>query len=184
MTPRRRNSHRGFAIVCSIHDGFPEYHCCGQRGRGHCRGGDSGATRPFHDAIGSEFRGLAERAGLIGLTTLCGLYDGAGGFLNDGFPREFAGAILEAPPLRMGKLWVLPYRPERFREVADELLRASKVRAVWNKPLTHATTLQDVVVALNGLPAGAVIDCTGRRKWPGRLAPNAWRQRSRRNRPP
>src|SRR5262249_39704885 len=54
--------------------------------------------------------------GFSGLTTLCGLYDDGGNFLNDGFAREFAGTIRETAPVRMGRLFVLPYRPERFRE--------------------------------------------------------------------
>ena len=46
--------------------------------------------------------------GFSGLTTLCGLYDDAGNFLNDGFAREFAEAIAETAPLQMGKVRVLP----------------------------------------------------------------------------
>ena len=60
--------------------------------------------------------------GLSGLTTLCGLFDEAGNFLNSGFPREFADAITEAPPLRMGRVWVLPYRPEKFCAAAKKIL--------------------------------------------------------------
>ena len=33
--------------------------------------------------------------GFSGLTTLCGLYDDAGNFLNDGFSREFAESLAE-----------------------------------------------------------------------------------------
>ena len=34
--------------------------------------------------------------GFSGLTTLCGLYDDAGNFLNDGFAREFAEALADS----------------------------------------------------------------------------------------
>ena len=33
--------------------------------------------------------------GFSGLTTLCGLYDDAGNFLNDGFAREFAETLTD-----------------------------------------------------------------------------------------
>src|SRR5881398_1771650 len=56
-----------------------------------------------------------------GLTTLCGLFDDEGKFLNEGFSREFADMLAEAPPLRMGKVWVLQYRPEKFRHAAATL---------------------------------------------------------------
>ena len=73
---------------------------------------------------------LAERSaaggtgGFSGLTTLCGLYDDAGRLLNDGFAREFAEAVGEGAPVRTGKVWVLRYRPDRFREVATQLLNS------------------------------------------------------------
>ena len=41
--------------------------------------------------------------GFSGLSTLCGLYDDAGNFLNDGFAREFADALSDAAPLQMGQ---------------------------------------------------------------------------------
>ena len=60
--------------------------------------------------------------GFSGLTTLCGLFDDAGNYMNDGFAREFAGRVSETAPLRMGKVWVMQYRPEKFREVAANYL--------------------------------------------------------------
>ena len=75
--------------------------------------------------------------GFSGLTTLCGLYDDTGQFLNDGFTREFADAITESAPVRMGKVWVLPYRPEKFRSVAARLMTAeASLQTLWNTPLT------------------------------------------------
>ena len=56
--------------------------------------------------------------GFSGLTTLCGLFDDRGEFLNQGFAREFAEAIRETAPLKMGRVWVLPYRPENFATTA------------------------------------------------------------------
>lgn len=96
--------------------------------------------------------------GFSGLTTFCGLYDFAGQHLNDGFPREFAAAISDAKPVRMGRVWVLPYRPARYREVATQLLAPVTTR--WNTPVT-AVTEGNRIVSVNGLTVGAVIDCTG-----------------------
>ncbi len=74
--------------------------------------------------------------GFSGLTTLCGLYDDAGNFLNDGFAREFAEALSDVAPLKMGKVWVLPYRPEQFRALAQSLLAATpNLEVRWNTPL-------------------------------------------------
>src|SRR5882672_7865051 len=64
--------------------------------------------------------GSGGTGGFSGLTTLCGLFDDAGKFLNDGFTREFAEAIAETAPLKMGRVWVLPYRPEKFQGVAEK----------------------------------------------------------------
>src|SRR3984885_12325001 len=70
--------------------------------------------------------------GFSGLTTLCGLFDDEGGWLNDGFAREFAEKLAEAPPLRVGKVWVLPYRPEAFRELAASLLVSTpNLQILW-----------------------------------------------------
>jgi hypothetical protein len=119
--------------------------------------------------------------GFSGLTTLCGLYDGAGNFLNEGFAQEFAEAVMErrAParpvvedlnqaeaalgaPLRMGRVWVLPYRPEQFCEAAMTFVAStSNLRAQWNAPLAGVVLEADRITRLNGFEVGAVIDCTG-----------------------
>ena len=61
--------------------------------------------------------------GFSGLTTLCGLYDDEGNMLNNGFTKEVAESLRETNPLQMGRVWVLPYRPARFREVAQRQQR-------------------------------------------------------------
>ena len=100
--------------------------------------------------------------GFSGLTTLCGLYDDAGGFLNEGFPREFSDAIAAATPLRMGKVWVRLYRPERFREVSANLLAATpNLQTRWNLTLAEVRVDGSRIVSLNGIMVGAVIDCSG-----------------------
>jgi hypothetical protein len=100
--------------------------------------------------------------GLSGLTTLCGLYDEAGNYLNDGFAREFAEAIAEAPPLKSGRLWVLPYRPENFRAVAGKFFAAyPNLKTFWNTPVKNVGVANSRVVSLNDFSVGAVIDCSG-----------------------
>ena len=101
--------------------------------------------------------------GFSGLTTLCGLYDDDGKFLNDGFAREFAGALAESgAPIKTGRVWVLPYRPEKFRDVAARLLDSTpNLQTRWNSPLEKVTVENDRISSLNNLAVGAVIDCSG-----------------------
>jgi len=100
--------------------------------------------------------------GFSGLTTLCGLYNDEGTMLNNGFTNEFVESLRETEPLQMGRVWVLPYRPVRFREVAQHLLEAtSEVQALWNTELTNVEVKRDRIESLNGFNVGAVIDCTG-----------------------
>jgi hypothetical protein len=100
--------------------------------------------------------------GFSGLTTLCGLYDDEGHFLNDGFASEFAEAVGETAPVKMGRVWVLPYRPAKFREVAASLLAATPgLQTLWNTPVAGAVVEGDRITQLNGIAVGAVIDCTG-----------------------
>ena len=101
--------------------------------------------------------------GFSGLTTLCGLYDDAGKFLNEGFAREFAGALSSAAPLKMGKVWALPYRPEKFRALAAELIAATpNLEVRWNTPLVEVNgAMNGNITTINSHPVGAVIDCSG-----------------------
>jgi len=120
--------------------------------------------------------------GFSGLTTLCGLYDDAGNFLNEGFSREFAEAVLErgsplrldsksnhkhagtegGAPLRMGRVWVLPYRPEKFRELTANLIAGTpNLRAQWSTRLSEVVAANGRIISLNGIAVGAVIDCSG-----------------------
>lgn len=125
--------------------------------------------------------GVGGTGGFSGLTTLCGLYDDKGNFLNDRFTREFADALAEcrAPsrrdsdsqpraetgpgaPIKMGRVWVLPYRPETFRVVASRLLASTpKLQTRWNTPLTDVGVAAQRILSLNGFSVGAVVDCSG-----------------------
>ncbi len=100
--------------------------------------------------------------GFSGLTTLCGLFDDEGKYLNRGFAREFAEAITEASPIRMGKVWVLPYRPKKFCEVAASLSASTpNLQTRWNTPLSDVAVEGKRIARLNGFSIGAVIDCSG-----------------------
>ncbi|HEY8240586.1 MAG TPA: FAD-dependent oxidoreductase [Kiritimatiellia bacterium] len=100
--------------------------------------------------------------GFSGLTTLCGLYDDQGRYINEGFPREFAQSIAEREPVKMGKVWVLEYRPERFRETAETLFDQTEgLETRWNTRLADVVVEAGRIVSLNGVRVGAVIDCSG-----------------------
>jgi hypothetical protein len=100
--------------------------------------------------------------GFSGLTTLCGLYDDDGNMLNNGFTKEFAQSLRETEPLQMGCVWVLPYRPARFREAAQCMLAATtNVQTLWNAPLADVVMESARITMLNEFYVRAVIDCTG-----------------------
>jgi hypothetical protein len=100
--------------------------------------------------------------GFSGLTTLCGLYDDEGQMLNNGLTKEFAESLRETESVQMGRVWVLPYRPKRFREVAERLIQAtSNIQPRWNTALSAVSTETNRITSLNGLKVRAVIDCTG-----------------------
>jgi hypothetical protein len=82
--------------------------------------------------------------------------------LNDGFAREFAQAVAESAPVKMGKVFVLPYRPEKFRTLAENLISsAPNLRAQWNASLADVVVEAGRIARLNGIEVGAVIDCSG-----------------------
>ena len=100
--------------------------------------------------------------GFSGLTTLCGLFDDEGKFLNDGFAREFAEAVAETAPVQMGKVWVLPYRPENFRAAAETFFAAEpNLQTRWNTPLENVVVENNRIILINGIEVSAVIDCSG-----------------------
>jgi hypothetical protein len=104
--------------------------------------------------------------GFSGLTTLCGLSDGAGNFLNDGFTREFAESLMREDgmrePVKMGKLFVQLYRPSSFQKVAAQFLAAeSPISTRWNTSLKDIVVRENRIVSLNRIEVGAVIDCSG-----------------------
>jgi hypothetical protein len=100
--------------------------------------------------------------GFSGLTTLCGLYDSAGEFLVSGVAREFAEQVGAGPRIRMGRVWVLPYRPERFREFAAESLAAEPtVQTCWNTAVSRVEAKGGRISSVNGIETTAVIDCSG-----------------------
>jgi FAD dependent oxidoreductase len=100
--------------------------------------------------------------GFSGLTMLCGLYDDAGNFLNEGFAKEFAESIGETTPLKMGRVWVLPYRPDKFRVVAENFFTVEpKLQTRWNAPLQNVVVENAQIVSVNNFKIGAVIDCSG-----------------------
>lgn len=100
--------------------------------------------------------------GFSGITTLCGLFDDTGASLSGGFAREFADRVTDAPPVKTGRVWVLPYEPARFRTVAAELCASEpNLAALWNSGLASVEVRHGRIQRINGIAAGAVIDCSG-----------------------
>ena len=65
-------------------------------------------------------------------------------------------------PVKMGRVWVLPYRPEKFRTLAEELISTTpNLRAQWNTPLADVVVEAGRISQINGIGVGAVIDCSG-----------------------
>jgi len=111
------------------------------------------------------------------MTTLCGLYVNAGGaprLIYNGFTANFAHDLMKmdgvSAPLRMGRLYVLPFRPHSFQQLACRLIQAEK-----NLHILCSSQLLGVAVGrerIDGLvlrsaaeimeiEAGLVIDCSG-----------------------
>jgi hypothetical protein len=104
--------------------------------------------------------------GFSGLTTLCGLHDDHGGFLNDGLTREFAEELGRLDnvrgPMRMGRVFVQLYRPESFRTLAARFLAGEpRIHAQWNTAIENLAVREGRIESINGVRIGAAIDCTG-----------------------
>ena len=100
--------------------------------------------------------------GFSGLTTLCGCYDDGGKSLLEGFAQEFIESLAECQPRQMGRIWVLPYCPARFRQAADRFLNAEKQLArKFDSAVSEIEMGEGLIKSLNGLKIAAVIDCTG-----------------------
>jgi hypothetical protein len=100
--------------------------------------------------------------GFSGLTTLCGLFDDEGRYINEGFAHEFARAVGEADPVRMGRVWVMPYRPQRFREVARNWMGGlPTLRCLWETEIAEVVVNGQRITKLNGVDVGSVVDCSG-----------------------
>ncbi len=104
--------------------------------------------------------------GFSGLTTLCGLFNNEGNFLNEGFCREFAESLMSEDgvneSVKMGKLFVQLYRPHSFQKIASRFLVAEKLISTrWNTPLKDVAVRESRIASLNNIEVGAVIDCSG-----------------------
>ncbi len=65
-------------------------------------------------------------------------------------------------PVKMGRVWVLPYRPEKFRALAENLISTTpNLRTQWNTPLADVVVEAGRISHLNSIEVGAVIDCSG-----------------------
>ena len=101
-------------------------------------GGSAGLAAAVAAARAGASTLLIERGGMLGgmasqalVHTICGLYqirDEPGArFANEGFPPEFAARLISlggaSPPVRMGRLDVLPHDPVRLAALGDGVRR-------------------------------------------------------------
>ena len=151
-------------------------------------GGTAGIAAAVASArAGAKTLLVERRSGFGGMAfsalvhTMCGLYKLRATenepleFANPGLPMEFAERLLASggarPPVRMGRLDVLPHRPSALAFVADQLvaettglhvLLHTEIAAVRNG---EVDSLAGVRLFCRGnfleVEAGAVIDCTG-----------------------
>ena len=120
------------------------------------------ARAGYHTMLFDKNPAPGGTGGFSGLTTLCGLYDDSGEYLNLGFAREFAEAIAETSPQKMGAVWVLPYRPTRFRVAAGKFFAPlPNLETFWDSPISNITAFENRIVSINGIRVCAVIDCSG-----------------------
>ncbi|HEY5345335.1 MAG TPA: FAD-dependent oxidoreductase, partial [Verrucomicrobiae bacterium] len=64
--------------------------------------------------------------------------------------------------IKMGRVWVLPYRPEKFCAAAENFFATEpKLQTRWNAPLENVVVENGHIISLNGIAVGAVIDCSG-----------------------
>ncbi|MEP6662047.1 MAG: FAD-dependent oxidoreductase [Verrucomicrobiota bacterium] len=102
-----------------------------------------------------------------GLTTLCGLHDSQGNFINGGFAREFAEALqnedqFSNPVKKMGRLFVQHYRPVSFQKIAARFLANERLLTTrWNSGVRDVSMRGNRLHRLNEMEVAAVIDCSG-----------------------
>ncbi len=111
------------------------------------------------------------------ITTLCGLYLNTGTapqLMYDGFTAAFTRDLMKMDgvnePLRMGKLYVLPFRPDSFKRLAVRLTEHQKdLQVLYSAELTDLTTTQNRIQCLQirtadqswHIETETVIDCSG-----------------------
>jgi len=151
-----------------------------------------GGTAGIGAALASAREGaktllIERRSGLGGMAfsalvhTMCGLYRLRNDdiepleFANDGLPREFAEHLLKSggakPPVRMGRLDVLPHRPAALAFVADRMVAETRGLELFLH--TEITTVEksggDLLAGVRLFCRGnfieiesrAIVDCTG-----------------------
>ena len=111
------------------------------------------------------------------ITTLCGLYVNANDvphFVYDGFTAEFVHGLMRKDdveaPLKMGRLYVLPFRPHSFQQLTCRLIQAEEslhilsssqlLRVAVGRERIDGLVLRTAAEILEIEP-GLVIDCSG-----------------------
>lgn len=147
-------------------------------------GGAAGLAASVAAASRGARTALVERYGFLGgmatagmVSTVCGLYratrSGAPEALNEGFPESFsrrlAGMPGCGPPVRRGRMFVLPYAPPAFASLADEVTMSTPRLDVYLHAYLVSVTAGDVIESLRvdnwertiELVPRIVVDCSG-----------------------
>jgi hypothetical protein len=148
-------------------------------------GGAAGLAASVVAASQGARAALVERYGFLGgmatagmVSSICGLYgtsrSGSPEPLNEGFPesfsRQLAGMAGCGPPVRRGRMFVLPYTPFAFASLADQLTMSTPGLDVYlHAYLSAVVTAGDRIQSLRvdnwerpfELVPRVVVDCSG-----------------------
>jgi hypothetical protein len=137
------------------------------------------AARAGADTLLVEKRAFPGGAGVVALhRTLCGLYSvgetgrpaSAASLVNGGIVGEICErlAVLapDSRPIRLGKVDVLPYRPEHLQSLYSDLLQAEKrVRVLFETEIRDVRyqdgRIDSVMAGADEIRADRVVDCSG-----------------------
>ena len=141
-------------------------------------GGSAGLAAAVTAARAGARTVLVERNGFCGgmgtaslVHTFCGLYFSdrdAAEYANPGIAEEIGRAMQEItgqPPVRMGRVWVLPQHPVEFAALADVMLRDAGVEVLFHGELVALEPGWKARISCRGaifeIDANAVVDASG-----------------------
>ena len=140
--------------------------------------GVSGVAAAVASARGGVSTLLVEKNAFIGGATIMGLHQAICGLylngedkpqetLNDGIVREVVN-LLQSSPVRVGRVYVLPYRQERLLEALQILIdKESNLDVLCNSELVGIVKENDLIRSIkigdsSEIDCSVVVDCSGK----------------------